>query len=256
MANNNKENSIKENTIATPNHTPHLDAFKSVVSSRRSVRIFTDTPISDEVLDDCLRLAMLAPNSSNLQPWEFYVIESIQKRQRANQLCMNQNAAKTANKLIAIVANTHTWRQHAKQIIEQYPSKPVPKLVKDYYGKLIPVAFTTGPANVLTPIKKAVIKGHRTFKGPIKTPIYDERQRKEWAVNNAYLAAQNLMLALRAYGFDSCAMGGFDEPAMKKLLGLNEHQHIAMMLGAGERSEKGIYGEQFRFDERRFVHRV
>lgn len=43
---------------------------------------------------------------------------------------------------------------------------------------------------------------------------------------------------------------------MKKLLGLNEHQHIAMMLGAGERSEKGIYGEQFRFDERRFVHRV
>ena len=56
MANNNKENSIKENTIATPNHTPHLDAFKSVVSSRRSVRIFTDTPISDDVLDDCLRL--------------------------------------------------------------------------------------------------------------------------------------------------------------------------------------------------------
>lgn len=242
--------------IATPNHTPYLDAFKAVVTSRRSVRIFTDTPIPDEVLNDCLHLAMLAPNSSNLQPWEFYIIESKNKRQQANKLCMNQNAAKTANKLIAIVANTNTWHQHAKQIIEQYPTQPAPKIVKDYYGKLIPVAFTTGPANLFTPIKKMAIHGHRLLKGPIKTPIYNETQRQQWAVNNAYLAAENLMLALRAYGFDSCAMGGFDEPAMKKLLGLNEHQHIAMMLGAGERTKKGIYGEQFRFDDRRFIHKV
>lgn len=255
-SNSNNNGNDKNNNIATPNHTPYLDAFKSVVTSRRSVRVFTDTPIPDDVLDDCLHLAMLAPNSSNLQPWEFYVIESADKRKQADKLCMNQNAAKTANKLIAIVANTNTWREHAKQILEQYPTKPVPKAVKDYYGKLIPVAFTTGFANVLTPIKKVAVKGHRTFKGPIKTPIYDERQRKEWAVNNAYLAAQNLMLALRAYGFDSCPMGGFDEPAMKELLNLNQHQHIAMMLGAGERSEKGIYAEQFRFDDSRFVHRI
>jgi hypothetical protein len=45
--------------------------FKKVVESRRSVRKFTDKKIPAEVLDDCLDLALLAPNSSNLQPWTF-----------------------------------------------------------------------------------------------------------------------------------------------------------------------------------------
>ena len=64
------------------------------------------------------------------------------------------------------------------------------------------------------------------------------------------------MLALRAYGFDSCAMGGFDEPAMKKLLNLSDNHHIVMMIGAGERAEKGINHEQFRFAQSQFVKKV
>ena len=57
--------------FATPDNTPQLQAFREVVESRRSVRRFTDTKIPDDVLADCLRLAMLAPNSSNLQPGNF-----------------------------------------------------------------------------------------------------------------------------------------------------------------------------------------
>ena len=86
----------KQTIIATPDHTPQLQAFRDVVESRRSVRRFTDTKIPDDVLADCLRLAMLAPNSSNLQPWEFYVIDDADKRKRAIKNCMNQNAAKTS----------------------------------------------------------------------------------------------------------------------------------------------------------------
>lgn len=234
----------------------NLQAFTDVVESRRSVRKFTDTPIPDDVLKDCLRLAMLAPNSSNLQPWEFYIIDTPAKRKQADKICMNQNAATTANKLIAIVARTDNWPQHAKQIIEQYPDGEVPKKVKDYYGKLIPLSFVTGPANVLSVAKYGAVKAYRTFKGPIKTPIYNEHQLKTWAVSNAYLAAENLMLALRAHGFDSCPMGGFDEPAMKRLLNLGDNHYIAMMIGAGERDEGGVYGSQFRFEYDRFVHHV
>lgn len=227
---------------------PNLKAFTEVVESRRSVRKFTNTPIPPDVLTDCFRLAMLAPNSSNLQPWEFYVITAPDKRRRAIEICMNQNAAKTANKLIAVVARTDTWNQNSKQILAQYPDKPLPKVVKDYYGKLIPVTFARGPANVLSIVKRGAVKAHRTFKGPIKTPIYNQHQLKTWSISNTFLAAENLMLALRAHGFDSCPMGGFDEPAMKQLLGLGEHQHIAMMIAAGERAKSGVYGSQFRFD--------
>ncbi|WP_230656809.1 nitroreductase family protein [Psychrobacter sp. I-STPA10] len=250
---NNNDNNID---FATPNHTPQLDAFKQVVESRRSVRRFTDTPISDEVLDDCLRLAMLAPNSSNLQPWEFYIIDSATMRQQANKICMNQNAARTAARLIAVVARTDTWHKHAQQILREYPKRPVPKKVKAYYNQAVTIDFLRGPANVLSVAKWGLIQGFRQFKGPIKSPYYDADDVKNWASINASLAAENLMLALRAYGFDSCAMGGFDEPAMKKLLKLSDNHHIVMMIAAGERAEKGIYHEQFRFAQSQFVKRV
>ncbi len=235
---------------------PHLAAFTAVVESRRSVRKFTDTPIPDAVLKDCLRLAMLAPNSSNLQPWEFYVLDSPKKRAAAVDICMNQNAAKTANKLIAIVARTDNWRDQAKKNIREFPDRPVPKKVKDYYNKVVPFDFFRGPINSVSAAKWGVAQVFRQVKGPIKSPYYTYDDVKNWATNNTALAAENLMLALRAHGFDSCAMGGFDEPAMRKLLNLSDEHHIVMMLAAGERDDKGIYNTQYRFDFDQFVKYV
>ena len=243
-------------TVATPDHTPQLQAFREVVESRRSVRRFTDTPIPDDVLADCLRLAMLAPNSSNLQPWEFYVIDDADKRKRAIKNCMNQNAAKTSARLIAVVARTDVWRDHAQQLLREYPDKPVPKKVKDYYTKVVAMDFLRGPVNLLSAAKWSATQVVRRVKGPIKSPYYTFEDIKNWATNNASLAAENLMLALRAHGFDSCPMGGFDEPAMKRLLKLSDDHHIIMMIGAGERADNGVYNTQFRFDQDQFVHYV
>lgn len=242
--------------LATPNHTPQLDAFTQVVESRRSVRKFTDTPIPDAVLQDCLRLAMLAPNSSNLQPWEFYVIDSPDKRKRANQICMNQNGAKTAARLIAVIARTDNWSEHAQQLLREYPDKPVPKKVKDYYTKVVPLDFIRGPANLVSVAKWGLTKAVRQIKGPIKSPCYTYEDIKNWATNNTALAAENLMLALRAHGFDSCPMGGFDETALKRLLDLTDDQHVVMMIGAGERANDGIYHSQYRFAYDQFVKHV
>ncbi|TFH40104.1 MAG: nitroreductase family protein, partial [Chrysiogenales bacterium] len=53
---------------------PEIDAgeFQKVIESRRSVRVFDDTKIPEEVMMRCLNNGLLAPNSSNLQPWELY----------------------------------------------------------------------------------------------------------------------------------------------------------------------------------------
>ncbi|MFT5096996.1 MAG: nitroreductase, partial [Psychrobacter okhotskensis] len=191
-------NSDNNDNIATPKHTPQLQAFREVVESRRSVRRFTDTLIPDDVLADCLRLAMLAPNSSNLQPWEFYVIDDADKRKRTVKNCMNQNAAKTAARLIAVVARTDIWQDHAQQILREYPESPVPKKVKDYYTKVVAMDFLRGPANVVSAAKWSATQVFRRVKGPIKSPYYTFEDTKNWATNNTALAAENLMLALRA----------------------------------------------------------
>src|SRR5215475_4477727 len=44
------------------------------VTSRRSVRGFTDKPVAREVLERVLSAAAWAPSGSNLQPWRIYVL--------------------------------------------------------------------------------------------------------------------------------------------------------------------------------------
>lgn len=235
---------------------PSTMSFEEVVTSRRSVRRFTKTPISDEVLDACLDMAMLAPNSSNLQPWQFFVINSESMRQQAVKYCLNQNAAKTAKRLIVVVARTDTWQQHAKDNLTYYPIQPVPKPVQSYYSKLLPLSFVRGKMNVLAPAKWALTQTLRQVKGAMAEPMYSEADVKNWALISTALAAQNLMLAFRAHGFDTCPMGGFDDAKMRQLLGLNEHQYICMVIAAGERDNHGIYSEQYRFDRERFIVEV
>lgn len=232
-----------------------LEHFREVVTSRRSVKRFTDEPIPQRVLDDCLDLAMLAPNSSNLQPWSFIRIVSEDKRQPANRLCLGQNAAKTAAELIAVVAHSDTWRENAEQVIEHWPVQPVPDIVTRYYRQLVPLNFRLGPFHALGPIKRGLV-AMRRFKKSTPDMHYNRDTIKLWAVKSTALASENLMLALRAHGFDSCPMEGFDEAGMKKLLGLGTDEHIVMMLGAGRRADNGIYHPQFRLPREQFVKEV
>ncbi|ELA08146.1 nitroreductase [Moraxella macacae 0408225] len=230
--------------------------FYDVITSRRSVRRFTDTPIPNEVIDACLDMAMLAPNSSNLQPWAFYVIETPHVHQKVVKYCMNQNAARTAKCLIVCVARGDTWRQNSQDNIKYYPVKPVPKAVKNYYGKLMPFGFSLGKFNAFVPAKWALTQAVRQVRGAFIDPMYSQADVKNWALISTSLACQNLMLAFRSFGFDTCPMGGFDEGKLKKLLKLNEHQYVCMVLAVGERDSSGIYSEQYRFDKKRFVIKV
>ena len=45
-----------------------------VLFSRKSVRSYTDQPVSDEQVETMLRAAMAAPTGMNVQPWRFVVI--------------------------------------------------------------------------------------------------------------------------------------------------------------------------------------
>ena len=44
------------------------------IFSRKSVRTYTDQPVSDEQVETLLRAAMAAPSGMNVQPWRFVVV--------------------------------------------------------------------------------------------------------------------------------------------------------------------------------------
>ncbi|MDL0429917.1 nitroreductase family protein [Marinobacter sp. TBZ242] len=232
---------------------PTLDEFRKVVRSRRSVRRFTDEPVPEHVLDDCLELAMLAPNSSNLQPWEFFVVRTPKLKAQLAEACLGQNAAKTAPVLIAVVARTDTWRQHSRMALEQWPEEKLPGIVEKYYSKIAPIHYNQGPFGLFGAAKKAA----GLFVGltrPVPRGPYSPNEMKIWATKSTALAAENLMLALRAHGYDSCPMEGFDECRVRRLLKLPKKGLVTMVLAAGKRSERGVYNRQYRFDKEQLVH--
>ncbi|MCU0502576.1 MAG: nitroreductase family protein [Anaerolineae bacterium] len=50
-----------------------MEAYEAILT-RRSVRAYTDQPVSDEMIQKLLVAAMSAPSAGNGQPWHFVVI--------------------------------------------------------------------------------------------------------------------------------------------------------------------------------------
>jgi nitroreductase len=48
--------------------------FLAEMRRRRTVREFSDRPVPQEVIEDCLRTAATAPSGANMQPWHFVVV--------------------------------------------------------------------------------------------------------------------------------------------------------------------------------------
>jgi nitroreductase len=62
------------------------DATMKVIQDRRSVREWTDEPISEEDLQMILEAGRLAPSGENAQPWRFIVVRDAETRQKMGAL--------------------------------------------------------------------------------------------------------------------------------------------------------------------------
>lgn len=232
----------------------NTEAFQQVIESRRSVRVFTGEAIPESVMHKLIDAAMLAPSSSNLQPWEFHWVRSRDKKSALVQMCLSQPAAKTAGELLVIVARTNTWRRNIKEMLRVFSEskEKVPKGVLLYYQKLIPKALQTGPVGTFAVLKWLVTRVWRYQRPTPQEPIGHSDVRI-WAHKSVALAAENLMLAARAHNLDSCPMEGFDSWRVKKLLNLPRGAEISMVVALGKAKPEGIYGPRLRFDRKWFV---
>ncbi len=223
--------------------------FFELANKRRSVRKFTDEPIPEEVMRKTLDVSLLAANSSNLQPWEFYWVRSKVKKDQLVEACFSQSAARTAQELVVAVSRIDTWKRNRDLVIADYEKKEkFPQLVKKYYYKIVPLAYAHDRFGVLGLLKKilslflAVIG---IFKPMPRGPIF-RSDLFEIVTKTTALACQNFMMALVELGYDSCPMEGFDERRVKKILNLGKNTHIVMVLGVGKSNPDGIYGKRFR----------
>ncbi len=232
-------------------------AFSTVVESRRSVRVYTDEPIPEDIMRECLRLALLAPNSSNLQSWQFFWVRNPEKKADLVRYCLSQPAAATAQELIVAVARPDFWRMNRQRMLDIIAKKDPEKVkaVKDYYQRIVPLAYNQGPLGLFGLAKKLII-AFRAISKPSPRGPASHADMRVWSHKTTALACENLMLALRANGFDSCPMEGIDPVRIRKMLGLPRPAEVCMVISAGKRAPNGVYGSRIRFEPSDFIKEI
>lgn len=226
--------------------------FFDLVNKRRSIRKFSSERIPAKVIYKALKAGLLAANSSNLQPWEFYWVKDRKNKARLIKACFSQNAAKTAQELIVAVSRIDTWKRNRNLILNNYKKNgEIPPIVERYYNRLIPLAYLHDRIGILG-IARKILSFFISVVGffiPVpRGPVF-RHDVFEIVTKTTALACQNFMMALVAQGYDSCPMEGFDHLRVKQILKLNNQSHVVMVLGVGKADLKGKYGERFRVDD-------
>jgi nitroreductase len=82
-----------------------LDVFEAI-KNRRSVRAFTNEPVSDAKVKKLIDAATRAPSAGNIQPWEFVIIRDQEAKRGLCKAAGNQNFIEEAPVVIVVCANT------------------------------------------------------------------------------------------------------------------------------------------------------
>jgi nitroreductase len=212
-----------------------------------------DKELDNDIVKKCIQQATLAPNSSNMQLWEFHHVTSTDLLIKLAVACLGQPAATTAKQMVVVVVRKDLWKQRAKSnlndIQELFGNKPNEKqssrekFALNYYGKLMP--FVYGEFFGLFGYLKFII----SWTTGIFRPTYRQLRNSDLRIvahKSAALAAQTFMLSMAAEGYDTCPMEGTDTLRIKKILKLPLSSEINMVISCGIRKPEGVYGKRFR----------
>ncbi len=225
--------------------------FDHIIEKRRSNRKFdANVEVPNDVIQRSLERAILSPNSSNMQLWEFYWIQNPEEREKYTALCLGQSAAKTAKQLVVFVTRGDLWKSRAKwnydRVREGIVGEPnkLQKRGLDYYTKLMPLAYRSDWFGFFAFVRRTI-----SFFGGLTKPFYRMGGKADQRVTvhkSCGLAAQTFMLSIASEGFESCPMEGFDAKRVKKALNLPRGAEINMIIAVGKATEEGIWGPRNR----------
>jgi len=130
--------------------------FFENLSTRRTIRNFSDKPVDREVIANCIRSAGTAPSGANMQPWHFVLIseQTIKKQirvaaEKEEKEFYEKRAPKEWLEVLAPLGtdNNKPYLETAPYLIaifmQRYGKLPHGREVKHYYG-LESVGIATG----------------------------------------------------------------------------------------------------------------
>ncbi|MBW7651018.1 nitroreductase family protein [Anoxybacillus sp. ST4] len=177
----------------------------SVIEQRKSVRQYDpNASISKEQLTELLQAAGKAPSAWNLQHWHFVVIFGKEAQQKLLPIAYKQRQIVDASAVVAVLGDLQA---HQKTDAVYDPLVAEGKMTKD--------------------IKETLAK-------QIESAYTNAQYARDAAFTNASLAAMQFMLAAKAEGFDTCAIGGFDTKAFMDAFNIPSRYVPVMLITVGK----------------------
>lgn len=180
-----------------------MNAIEAIEQRRAVKQYIPEHEMTEGEIDQLMSLAQLSPTAYNQQNYRFVLVHDTTLRKQLREAAWDQAQVTDASLLIVLCADTKAW--------EKDPARywaSAPKEVQDYMVPMI-------------------------------DNYYRDREQiqRDEAMRSAGLAAQTIMLAAKAMGYDTCPMDGFDFDTVGKLINLPEDHAIAMFVVVGKAAE-------------------
>ena len=197
--------------------------INEAINTRRSIRAFKPDPVSYEILQDILKVALQAPSWTNIQPWEFAVV--------------------TGSKLEEI------RRSYLEKIgTEPNLDVPRPKIFPELFDtrRRIAIAQSQEAQGIKREDKEGRSAWERkqltNFGSPCEIYIYTDRSFylqetgiNPWPVFDCGMVAENIMLLATKYGLGTIlqAQAVAHPNILRKALGIPDSKLILVGLAIG-----------------------
>jgi nitroreductase len=185
-----------------------VEATMKVIQDRRSIRRYTDEPVSEEHLDMILEAARQAPSGENAQPWRFVVVRDPATR-----------------KQLGAIAGGGSGRRFTAEFVTQKMQERFTDLKDEEKKKAIFEKLTSGRVSAFladAPVSIVVCGRKDVWDLPYDTSA----------------AIENILLMVTALGLGACwviapCIDIRDEERLKDLLGVPEEIKIVSIISIG-----------------------
>lgn len=177
---------------------PGQAAVDAAITSRRSIRAFLDKPVARDDIARILDVAARAPSGTNTQPWKVHVLTGAARE-------------RLSNAILAAYADP----QQADAHHEEYPYYPR-EWVSPYIDRRRKVGWDLYSLLGLTRDNKAGMAAQHArnfafFDAPVGMIFTIDRIMEQGSWLDYGMFLQNIMVAARARGLDTCPQAAFTQ---------------------------------------------
>jgi nitroreductase len=179
----------------TPQTTAAVDA---AITSRHSVRAFLPTPVPREVIEQILAVAARAPSGTNTQPWQVHVLTGAAKEALSRELRAAYDDPEERAR------HTEAYHYYPTEWTSPYIERRR-KVGWDLYG-LLGISKTDKQR-----MHQQHARNYSFFGAPVGLMFTIGRQMQQGSWLDYGMFLQNVMVAARARGLDTCPQAAFTQ---------------------------------------------